>query len=77
MLRVSLSRAYAKQIFRTSSEEAFVIVQSGKQQGLKIKKDFRNRNPRNLEMMNIAHRDLGWGAGPANNQGIFTCTYLV
>lgn len=72
MLRGSISRVYWKRLLRRSSEEAaFVEVESGKQQGLKIRKDFRNRNPRNLEKMNIAHRDLGWGAGPANNQERF------
>ena len=73
MLRLPRSLCSTRILSRKSSqlseEAAFVEVKSGKQQGLKIRKDFRNRNPRNLEKMNIAHRDLGWGAGPANNQG--------
>ena len=41
-----------------------VTVPSGPNAGLKIKCSVNNRNPRNLEMLNIAKRDSGWGVGP-------------
>merc|ERR1712137_651656 len=44
--------------------EDFVTVPAGPNAGLKIKTSVNNRNPRNLEMLNLARRDTGWGAGP-------------
>ena len=43
---------------------AIQVPGTGPNAGLMIKTRIENRNPRNLEMLNIAHRDCGWGAGP-------------
>ena len=39
--------------------------------GYKVRTNFKSRNPRNLEMLNIAHRDMGWAAGPPNQETRF------
>ena len=47
-------------IIRNSVRYTYVTVQTGPNAGMKIKTSIQNCNPRNLEMLNIAHRDNGW-----------------
>jgi len=56
----------ARRMLSEGSDENCILVKSGPNEGYKIRANFKNRNPRNLEMMNIAHRDQGWAAGPGN-----------
>ena len=51
-------------MLRASRRLQSITIPSGPNAGLVIKQEFKNRNPRNLEMLNIAHRDCGWGVGP-------------
>lgn len=43
---------------------AIKVPGNGPNAGLMIRTKLNNRNPRNLEMLNLAHRDCGWGVGP-------------
>ena len=54
--------------------EEFVTVPAGPNAGLKIKTSVNNRNPRNLEMLNLARRDTGWGAGPTYKKRLMNVT---
>ena len=54
--------------------DEFVTVPAGPNAGLKIKTSVNNRNPRNLEMLNLARRDTGWGAGPTYKKRLMNVT---
>ena len=54
--------------------DEFVTVPAGPNAGLKIKTSVNNRNPRNLEMLNLARRDTGWGAGPTYKKRMMNVT---
>jgi len=55
--------------------DEFVTVPAGPNAGLKIKTSVNNRNPRNLEMLNLARRDTGWGAGPTYKKRSMSVTH--
>merc|ERR1712226_668717 len=74
MLRTRLFRSF-RQVRPLGSDESFngefVEVTDGINKGYKVRTNFKSRNPRNLEMLNIAHRDMGWAAGPPNQETRF------
>lgn len=67
--------SYSAQRMVSGPDEEFVTVASGVNEGYKVRTNLKNRNPRNLEMMNIAHRDMGWAAGPHNTASRFVKYY--
>merc|ERR1712228_134159 len=75
MYRISLRVVRIPVGRRTISDENVVTVESGPNAGYNVRTDFKNRNPRNLEMMNIAHRDHGWAAGAGNRAQRFSKYY--
>ena len=75
MLRISRNKSRILSKIRFASDtvenDDFVVVPEGPNKGFQVRTNFKNKNPRNLEMMNIAHRDLGWAAGPHNTRRRF------
>jgi len=74
MLRTRLLRSF-RQVRPLGSDQSFngefVEVTDGINKGYKVRTKFKSRNPRNLEMLNVAHRDMGWAAGPPNQETRF------